>query len=209
MPVCRYLAFILLFGFVCAPASWAQSDEPEIALPYQLIPGRLAVTFADTVSVETALSLLETLGYEVVQYDFPPVTVIGLNGEVLADEALDALTDHPLVEKVQQIDVLAMRKRGLENLRTSDPDAYEKAVANFENAEQQGQARLIFSLAATLTGEQAARLVTSLVPDVVLQKTEKRPNEAIIAVEEKDQEAAIEKIDALPEVRYVAYINAN
>ena len=207
MTCCRYLALLLLFGCLLVPTSQAQSEEIEIALPYQLIAGRLSVTFADTVSEATALSKLETLGYEVVQHDFPAVSLMGLMDEMLTDDALDTLQSHPLVQSVQQIDVRASRKQSLKDLKKTDPELHKQIAAAF--ADETKQTPLVVSLSPMLTTEQAAALVTSLVPGIVLEKVEKRPNEAIIAVEEGTEEEAIAQIDALPEVRYVAYINAN
>ncbi|HMB91228.1 MAG TPA: hypothetical protein VKP65_10300 [Rhodothermales bacterium] len=207
MTLCRYLACLLLFGFLLVPTSQAQFDDVDFAPSYQLIAGRLSVTFADTVSEATALSSLKTLGYEVVQHDFAPVSVMGLMDEMLSDDALDTLKTHPLIESVQQIDVAALRKQGLEKIRQSDPELHRQIAAAF--ADKPEQTPLIFRLSPTLTTEQAAALATSLVPAIAIEKVEKRPNEAVIAVEEGTEEDAIAQIDVLPEVRYVAYINAN
>ena len=173
----RCFALLLFCSIVFPPVSQAQIDEVEIALPIQLVEGRLSVTFADTVSEARALNKLTALGYEVVKHDFSLVQVAGL-------------VDGPVTE----VQLAAMKK-------------HEKVV-DVQLVEEQGMV-LHFTLLPTLTSNEANTLVKSLYPDIAIQQTIKRPNEVIIAVDQDADEEAIAQIEALPEVRYVAYINAN
>lgn len=95
----RCIVLILLLVAVQRPAT-AQTVEYEIPSEYDLVPGRLAVTFVDSVSEGEARALLKLSGdYDLVRVHFPlrfvaerpgqPSTT--MRAELLADSLL-ALT---------------------------------------------------------------------------------------------------------------------
>lgn len=156
------------------PAAQAQTVEYTIPTEYDLVPGRLSVTFVDTLSEQAARAVLADLGYTVVDTShFAPTVVEVVDASDLSPADLNALK---AVSEIRDVVLVAGRLR----LRL-DP---------------------------TLDRKDAANLVRRHIPNGRILGYSTRPHELIIVVPETKEETALERLEAHPLVRYVAYLMA-
>lgn len=87
----------LLMLAAAIPAA-AQTIEFEVPEQIEVVPGRLAVTFADTVAEATARAVVGRAGYEIARVDFYPVVVWTAEAAPAAEAALRADTRVRAVE---------------------------------------------------------------------------------------------------------------
>lgn len=92
-------SLLLLALFMTTSVSQAQTVEYEIPTTYDLVPGRLSVAFADSVSEAHARAAVMEAGYTVVEAHFLPLRISAAQ-EV--DGAESALRQHPAVIEVQR-----------------------------------------------------------------------------------------------------------
>lgn len=201
----RHLVAFLLLSVVLTYPAIAQTTEVAIAPDYALVAGRLSVTFTDTTSESRAKVILADQGYEVLQTTFEPVMVPGYVNDKLTEEQLADLRAHPDVITLNHIDGAELQRKSLELLKKNNPNASPDIDDQFS---KMPASPLIFRISPSLTEDQATTLVQTLVPGITISQVQKTPNEIIIGVGEGQEDAAIKRLDALPDVRYVAYINA-
>jgi hypothetical protein len=188
-----------LFGLSSGRAT-AQTVEYEIPETYDLVEGRLAVTFGPAVSEAEARALVTAHGFEVVESFYNPVRVWAATDRPLTPEERARLEAAPLVEAVEVADMEA----GLREAAREDSTVSAQRLLRTEGFDRY-QVTLTFSETAT---RAQARMTVERVPHLWIHMVSKTPNELVIAVKPGAEEAAVETLEADPLVRYVSYLNA-
>lgn len=177
MPRLLMLAALLL---LIAPAA-AQTVEYELPTEIEVVPGRLSVTFADTVGEARARRLVRAAGYDVVESRFKAVEVSAYAARPLPADLRTALAGHEAVADVHESEVVCAPSGLNEVCRV--------AVTLF--------------LHYRLPDDVLADLLT---PNVHLHAVARVPRDLVVAVEQGREEEASTALGALPAVRYVAYL---
>ncbi len=176
----RWLWVWLIGAATGFPAS-AQSVELEVPTEYRLVENRLAVTFADTVSLASAEAILRERGIEVVSIQFPEVVVFAVRAEALTTEERERLGRLPGVRAVEESEE-ALRK----TMRT-------------------GVVGYALRLDPVMPLDEAYR-IPGQVQGLTVVSVRKPPNEAVVAVDHADT-ALLEWLERHPLVEYVAFIH--
>lgn len=183
----RAAAFLLLLVLLAGSAR-AQTVEYTIPTEYELVAGRLSVTFADTTSEAEARRVLETFGYAVLDSSrFVPVRVEAMHPAPFSETQRAALEALP---EVSRVTIHA------EHPPPSDP------------LHETPRYVLDIALDARLTKEEATAIVRTHAPEWTITSVDKRPNELTILLPEDAEDEAVERLGAHPLVRYVAYLVA-
>ncbi|MDX1545363.1 MAG: hypothetical protein R3247_00155 [Rhodothermales bacterium] len=181
----RILLTALLAGLPLGGVA-AQTVEYTIPETVELVPGRLAVTFAEEVSEPVARALVERAGYRVVEAHFHPVRLTAQTETLLTPAQEAALRDHPAVIGLDVLDRFA----------PIPPAEHPAEALRYE---------VILVLAPGITAAEA-RQHASRVPALRFGAPHRLPNDLIIAVEAGGEEQAIDALGAVPLVRYVTYL---
>lgn len=163
----------------------AQTVEYELPTSIEVVPGKLSVTFADTVDAASARAFVEALGYRVEAVNFYDVVVSARADTTLAPGAVERLRADPRVRSVEQ-----------ETLFAPD-DAPDYLRAHYPAY------TVTLGLAPSLHSE-AARAFATEVPGLRDVRVRKLPNDLVVAVD--DEAAALEALEASPLVAYVTYL---
>lgn len=181
----RILLIALLAGLPLGSTA-AQTVEYSIPETVELVPGRLAVTFADAVSEPVARALVERAGYRVVEGHFHPVRLTAPARTLPTPAQETVLRDHPAVVSLEVLDRFAQ----------IPPAEHPAEALRYE---------VILVLAPGITDAEA-RQHTGRVPALRFGAPHRIPNDLIIAVEAGGEEQAIDALGAAPLVRYVTYL---
>ncbi len=172
---------VLLLGLL--PVAYARAQQAELVLPdeIELVPGRLAVTFADGVPESEARAWLGDLGYTIDGVHFGEVVATVLTSEPLAGAMLDALRARD--------EVVSVDASGTEQGATDAPAAH----------------RFVVHLRPHLSAAEA-RLVVAETTGLVVDDIRKVPNDIEIQVPEGEEAMEVEALQQHPIVKYVTYV---
>lgn len=179
------VALVLAASLVLAGPARAQTVEYELPTSIEVVPGKLSVTFADTVAAEAAQALVASLGYRVEAVNFYDVQVTARADTTLGPGTVARLEADPRVRGVAQR-VLHAPEDAPDYVRAHYP-AYE----------------VVLALDPALHSE-AARAFATAVPGLRDVRVRKLPNDLVVAVD--DEAAALEAFEASALVAYVTYL---
>lgn len=172
----------------------AQTVEVELPTGFTIVEDRLAVTFADTVAEADARALMAGLRLSVTAAHFYAVLVGGYREAPLTEAEQRALQAAPGFEHVEVIDQEAAWAALPDSLRPT---------ARYNGPRYRYVLRFAPSVA-----EAAARAAARSLQGLYVAQVTKRPNELVVSTEGLDPEALLPRLEALPAVRYVAYVDA-
>lgn len=179
------LAAGLFVGLLLTAPASAQTVEYELPETIDVAPGKLSVTFADSVAEASAVALVEALGHRVEAVNFYDVRVTATADTVLSESAVRALEANPRVRSVEQS---ANRVPG------DAPDPLATDLPRYT---------VTVHIAPDATWYEARDLVAE-VPGLRDLRVRKLPNDLVVAVD--DEAAALDALEASPLVAYVTYV---
>lgn len=165
----------------------AQTIEYELPTEYNLVPGRLSVTFADSVSEDQALTMLVERSYEVEASRFTPVMVLARLADSLSADQEAFLRD---AKSVQSFEAFRPIPDPLPDGVTSSPYM------------------LHVSFHSTTPEAEATSLLVQI-DGLRIQSVRSLPKEMTVVVPVGREEDAEAILAALPGVRYVSYLMAD
>lgn len=186
MHLVKHILFALACYLPIIPST-GQTIEYELPTEYHLIPGRLSVTFADSVSEDQALAMLVERGYEVEASRFAPVMVLARLADSLSTDQRTFLSD---AGSVQSFEAFRPIPDALPDWALPPP--YMLHVA----------------FISTTTEAEATSLLIQI-EGLRIQNVSSLPKEVTVVVPVGDEDAAEERLAALPGVRYVSYLMAD
>lgn len=183
----------MVLGFLCLSSLRVQAQEVVFEIPttYNLVEGKLAVTFVGAVTEAQARALMDVHGYAVAEGSFEALVVRAETPSPLSEAQLAALRTRPGLLSVEQAPVNDVR-----TLSNGVVEAGGKAIH-----------KVMFSFAGEMQ-EADARAVAATVPGLQVKQVTAPPKELVIEVTPGEEEVAIEVLEKSPLVRYVSYINS-
>ena len=168
---------VILSVLLFAPlAATGQTIDYEIPSEYDLVPGRLSVTFADSVPEEAARQLLAEAGdYEIVDAAFPPLRFVAQGADALLEAPCRALRSDSLLMLTQP--------------------APPSPVCTGQPIE-----------GTTALTESALRDYLLETYALRLRSTTQRPGAVTLAVPEGTEHTVIERLEGQPGVKYVSFL---
>lgn len=175
----------LSLGALFAPPVHAQTVEFTLPEAIDVVPGKLSVTFADSVDEDAAVAFVKERGFSVEAVNFYAVRLRAASDSALSEAQIAAWEADPRVLSVR--------------VQPEDADALAERLGQTPPANA-------FTLVLDPALSRAeAHAVASVVPGVRILDVEKLPNDLVVGVGE-DDEGALEVLEASPLVAYVTYL---
>ncbi len=177
----RIIAPVLFFiAALLAGPVHAQTIEFEIPDGYDLIEGRLSVTFREDVTESKAREVVEKLGLTPVSFQFYPVEVSFRMKSPLSNSQLQVLREKP--------GVLSIDEKDLHPAAAALPYSY---LVLMDPSTTRPEA---FRAVQFVGGEQTQVI--------------KKPNDVTLSLDEAKEDIVIEQLERHELVKYVAYLSA-
>ena len=173
---------------VLALPVFAQEVEFEIPSEIDIVQGRLSVVFEHGVGEEEALQLIRSAGYEIIDVQFSPLVVSGTLTEQISAETIQLIESEATVYSTTI---------------EGSPGAYLAPSQDSENLP-----RPIYVLITTFTEDISEVEAGEILSNYVAMrnvKIDSIPNEVIIEVGDRDEEA-IAQLQGLKQIQWVTYI---
>lgn len=189
------MLLLLLAAFLVLPqTARGQIIEFEPPAQIEVDTTRVIVTFADTVEVQEAREVVESVGASVESINYGPVLAWGLFFAMPDPERVLALRRD---ERPDEVAVLPP-SAAIGTWITLDDG--QRVMADFNTH------ALRASFPPMTGSDKVLAVIHTYLPDLPV-RVERSPNEVVVALPEVGGEGVVEELEANPLVEYVTYFN--